>query len=168
MLQNHHQLSQHNSFVLLDMFSAKLQQQFNLSQQILMPLIEDVRREYIFRIRNLPHMVGQSMVFNNRVLTFERKSLVFDLLQCMMAQPSQQLSLTGIINAVYHEGFHRTSLRQQQALRNTTGKLILRTRKILAYHLDDVAHPEWQWLAYDGYSKQYVLVRPLLKMLPFH
>lgn len=168
MLQNHRHLNQHSSLVLLDMFSAKLQQQFDLSQQSLMPLIEDVRREYIFRIRNLPHMVGQSIVFNDRILNFERKSLILDLLQCMTAQPSQQLSLDDIINQVYQTRFNRTSPRQQQALRNTAGKLILRTRKILAYHLDDTTHPEWQWLAYDSCSKHYVLVRPLLKILPFH
>ena len=174
MLQNHrrslehpYHLDEQNCMVMLDMLSEKLHQQFDLNYQTLLPLIDDVRREYFCRTHQRPYYIDRSIIFDQRVLLFERTNLMLDFLCAMIDAPLQRLSRDEIIVKVYDHNYHSASIRKQQSLHNAAGKLVARARKVLRDHLDDAHEPKWQWLIYDGGSKQYILVRPRLKILKF-
>ena len=151
----------------LDMMSQRLQQLLNLDDHTLLPIIEDVRREYLRQTHHRPLIVGDNVVFYDYVLSFKKHTMILELFRVLICAPQQRASIDEIILSVYHSNIHQTSPRKRKCLLNTAGKLIERARKIAAHHLDDPQDPQWNWLVYDLHTKHYILVRPILKALKF-
>ena len=154
-----------NCVWVLDILSQKLHHHLDIEYKTLIPIMDDVRREYLHKSHSRPRYKGRSVAFGNQVVMFKRRNLALQLFKVMIEAPHQRLTRDQIAWQIYGCHIRSVSQRKRHSLQNSTNKLIRRVRKIAEYHLDCPNNPSWQWMSYEMSTKEYILIKPNLKVM---
>ncbi|MCY4380810.1 MAG: hypothetical protein OXC40_04480 [Proteobacteria bacterium] len=154
--------------VVLDLLSQKLHHTLDIEYSTLIPILYEVKKEFFLRSASKPICLNQSIAFHNKVLVFDKKNLVWQLFHAMIQAPELKLTRAEIVRQVYGADIHNVSSRKRDSLLNSVSKLISRTRKTAESLLDQPSSPEWHWFVYELPAREYILIKPRLKVIENH